>query len=122
MQERRRHARVPSRSKVAVKIISAPQAPSLQNRTFFCTTEDISRSGLRFCADTPVAVDTTMELRVSFAHPLRAFVHVGRAVWVREEPDGDQARYAIGMTFTNTAAATQIEWKALLAERQDAAR
>jgi hypothetical protein len=121
MQERRRHPRIPSDNKVAVKVLAAPETPDLQNRTFFCTTADISRSGLRFCADVPVPVDTTLELRVSFARPLRAFVHVGQAVWVREEKLNDGARYAVGVTFTNTATPTHIEWKALLARMQEQA-
>jgi len=121
MEERRRHPRIPSDNKVAVKVISSPEAPDLENRTFFCTTADISRSGLRFCSDVPVPVDTSLELRVSFAQPLRAFVHVGQAVWVREERTATPPRYGVGVTFTNTATTTHIEWKALLAEMQGTA-
>ena len=120
MKERRRHPRVSSESKVAVKVLASPEAPDLQNRTFFCTTADISQSGLRFCADTPVTVDTTLELRVSFARPLRAFVHVGQTVWVRAEPNGEKHRYIIGVTFTKTATTTRIEWKSLLAGMREA--
>ena len=121
MKERRRHPRVSSESKVAVKVLASPEAPELQNRTFFCTTADISQSGLRFCADTPVTVDTTLELRVSFARPLRAFVHIGQAVWVREDSEIEDFRYAIGVTFTNTSTTTHIEWKALLAQMREEA-
>ena len=115
MQERRTNKRVKGKNSVAVKILASKDAPGLVGKTFFCSTDDISSEGLRFCVHTLVPVGSMLELRVAFSIPPRAFTHIGRVVW-EKEVDGSNP-FAIGVKFTETARAEMLNWKDLVSVR-----
>lgn len=115
MDERRRHKRIREKDRVTVKVLSSPSTPSLENRTFFCDTQDISAMGLRFLVDTPFPVGATVELRVALHRPLRAFKHIGRVTW-REKIEED-AGYATGVEFDDPQCAKVVAWKDLVSRK-----
>ncbi|HBA84423.1 MAG TPA: hypothetical protein DCZ95_10050 [Verrucomicrobia bacterium] len=112
-QERRIHPRIYENNSVAVTIVSAPEAPSLVKKVFFCTTQDLSAGGMRFNVSADVPVGTRLEMRVAVKSPSGAFKHVGRVVWVKEA-SGIQP-YSVGVEFTDTPATTLAAWKDLVA-------
>jgi c-di-GMP-binding flagellar brake protein YcgR len=112
-RERRIHPRIRERNSVAVRVVSAPDTPSLVQKVFFCTTEDLSAGGMRFNVHTAVPVNSHLELRVAVKNPTGAYKHVGRVVWVKEM-DGTQP-YAVGVQFTDTPATTLAAWKEFVA-------
>ncbi|MDA0989428.1 MAG: PilZ domain-containing protein, partial [Verrucomicrobia bacterium] len=110
MAERRINDRFREANRVAVTIISASGAPDLINRTFFCPTADLSRSGLRLTVHIGVPVGAELELRIAFLKPLRTFTHAGRVVWVRKE-NHDRFPYALGVEFTALEPAAEEIWE-----------
>jgi hypothetical protein len=119
MQTKRAFPRLKERDNVAVTVLCAAGSPELEGRTFFCTTDDISGGGLRFSNHTRIPEGSTLELRVTCSHPLRAFRHIGRVAWVNEVPE--DRPYAEGVQFTGTPLATLIAWKDGLAKRMTTA-
>ena len=111
-RERRIHPRIRDNGSVVVTILSAPEAPSLVKKVFFCTTEDLSLSGMRFHAPADVPVNTRLEMRVAVKNPTGAYKHVGRVVWVKVL-EGAQP-YAVGVQFTDSTATTLSAWKDLV--------
>ncbi|MFH0879219.1 MAG: PilZ domain-containing protein, partial [Lentisphaerota bacterium] len=83
-----------------------------QNKTFFCSTDDLSVGGLRFCVHTHVPVGAKLELNVALTNPVASFKHVGRVVWVREVQQENP--FAVGVQFTESAPEVLLKWKGLM--------
>lgn len=113
--EKRVHARLVEEDSVVVTIISIPGAPTLQNRTIFCTTADVSAGGVRLHTDTGVPGGAVVELRVAISNPLRAFKQRGRVAWVTQLEGED--RYALGIEFLDRASSGMIQWKDMVRRR-----
>ena len=109
MRERRVHPRLEEENSVAVKVLGSPEAKSLEGKTFFCTSEDISVGGLRFPAPEAVPVDGRLELRVAFVDPPDAFLHIGRVAWVQS--DHQDFPFVLGVEFVDTPGERLEEWK-----------
>lgn len=116
MKERRKQTRLQDRNEVQVTILSAPQAPDLENTSLACATEDVSSSGLRLCLDHELPRGATLELKVSCSEPTGTFWHIGRAAWVKPL-DGDKGSYTVGVKFTTTPRATLMAWQKILADK-----
>jgi hypothetical protein len=100
MQDRRKYPRIREEDSVVVVVLSAPAAHDIENKTFFCSTEDISFDGLRFRIHKGVPAGAILQLLVAVMDPPRAYKHVGQVVWCREVPEN--SHYAIGVKFTGT--------------------
>ena len=112
MPERRARARLQGSYRVAVTILTAPEAPRLVDDTFFCSTEDLSSGGLRIYTDRSVPVGTHLKLRIVFGWSYWEFSHTGRVVWVDEKQKG--RTYQLGVEFTNPPGAAQTAWADIL--------
>ena len=110
MKERRRHPRLKEETTVEVTILSAPDVPALENRSFTCSTLDMSLYGMRLSLDQPVPVGETLELRLASRNPTGTFWHIGRVMWSKQS-ERDKARHLIGLQFTKTPEATLVEWE-----------
>jgi hypothetical protein len=113
--ERRVTERIPANHNVEITVLSVPDAPELENKTFDCQSEDISANGIRFSVDASLPKDCPIELRINDETTHNGFWHVGRVVWV-SKPDG-APRYEVGVRFTETPEATLEAWAKLLAEK-----
>jgi len=117
MKERRKQPRLRDKNEVKVTILSAPEAPDLENATFSCATEDVSASGLRLCLDRSLPTGATIELKVVSQDPSGGtFWHIGRAAWVKELGTAEDS-YAVGVKFTTTPEATLMAWERILQEK-----
>ena len=113
--DRRAHPRLRERDSVVVTVLSAPEVPELEDKTFFCTTEDLSPSGLRLRLHVRVPIGAVLGLRVAFTLPLGTFRHIGRAAWVRElRPD---KLYAVGVEFSYTLGARGSAWRDIVGRK-----
>jgi len=125
MENRRIYQRLNEQNSVAVRVLTAPEAATLEGKTYFCTTEDLSAGGLRFNVSAPVPVGTVLELRVAFSQPISAYRHIGKVVWLKETPD-QSSPYSVGVEFTDTAPNDVAAWEKLvdqkinMKERQEA--
>ena len=110
MKERRRHPRLKEETTVDVTILSAPDSPARENRTFTCSTLDMSLHGMRLSLDQEVPVGGALELRLSSRNPTGTFWHIGRVRWLRRS-ERDKACHLVGLQFTQTPEATLVEWE-----------
>jgi hypothetical protein len=113
MRERRIGKRVHEEAQAAVTVLAAENAAELENKTFFCPTENLSVTGLRLSVQVPVPVGSILELRIAFAKPLRSFQHSGRVVWIRRDDEGRLA-HALGIEFTHVSAEVEDAWRDMI--------
>ena len=100
--EKREHNRLEERNRVTVTVISAPEAPEIERKSFFCWTHDLSVGGLKFCVHTHVPMGALLKLEVVFADPCEEFRHIGQVMWEQEfEEDGVLSSW-LGVKFTET--------------------
>ena len=99
--DRRTHDRLREENRVSVTVLSAEEAPELEGKTFFCSTEDVSIGGLRLCIHVPAPIDSVLKLLVAFISPLRSFTHIGLVTWIKKT--GGKYPYATGIQFTDSA-------------------
>ena len=116
MENRRIHERLHEQNSVAVRVLTAPDETSLEGKTYFCTTEDLSTGGVRFNVSVPVPVGTVLELRVAFSQPISAYRHIGKVVWVKEAPN-QVPPYSVGVEFTDTAPNDVAVWEKLVDQK-----
>jgi hypothetical protein len=104
---------VSSSEDVQVLILSAPDAPQIENRSCGCRTADLSPRGLSLQLGEALPVGAMLEMRLSPAKG-KGFWHIGRVAWSRQQEDG---RYAVGVEFTRTPEATLLAWEQLIEEK-----
>ncbi|MDA1044475.1 MAG: PilZ domain-containing protein [Verrucomicrobia bacterium] len=112
MEDNRKHQRLPEENRVAVTVVSAQNAPELEDQTFFCPTEDLSAGGLKLSVPSPLPSGSVVELRIALARPLRSFMHVGEVRWTREV-DGPFP-FAIGVKFTKLEGPNRALWEDMM--------
>jgi hypothetical protein len=102
--EKRREPRVRGTHQLMAKFLSPTNAEGASPRVLFCSTEDLSRSGLRLIADRDLPVGSRVWMNLGITDPPRSFRHVGLVRWVvqTQQPPG----FAMGIEFTETAEAT----------------
>ncbi len=101
-QDRRLHPRTMCRNRVAVTVISAPEAPQIESRTYYCWTHDLSASGLRFSVHTKVPVGAILKLEIIFDTPREVFRHIGKVVWQQACCDEGVMSSMLGVHITET--------------------
>ena len=114
-QDRRAHPRLRERDSVAVKILASDVTPELVGRTFFCSTDDLSIEGLRFCVHTEVPLDAVLELRVAMQEPAAVFTHIGTVVYVKRVENENP--FAIGVHITETKEGQLGDWVTTLTRK-----
>ena len=112
MDDNRRHQRLPEENRVAVTVVSAKDAPEMENQTFFCPTEDLSAGGLKLSVPVPLPIGAVLELRVAILRPLRSFMHVGDVRWSQKQEG--RFPYVIGVKFTKLEGSNRVLWEDLM--------
>ncbi|MBM4148966.1 MAG: PilZ domain-containing protein [Lentisphaerae bacterium] len=110
-QERRVDKRLPRVDSVAVTVVSASGSPSIERRTFFCRTRDLSASGMKMILDERLPGSALVELHVALSEPLGAFKLRGRVAWLSEMDGGF---YAVGVEFLERGTPQMIQWGAAI--------
>jgi hypothetical protein len=111
MKERRQHTRIKERDSVTVTVLSAPQAPPLENQKFFCTTSDLSETGISFHVHTDVPTGAVLEMKIELPDPPDVYVHQGTVVWTREVPEDLVLVHVLGIKITATRGKREDQWR-----------
>ena len=100
--EKREFDRLEERNRVTVTVLSAPEAPEIERKSFYCWTHDLSVGGLKFCVHTHVPMGAILKLEVVFTDPNEIFRHIGQVMWEQEfEEEGILSSW-LGVKFTET--------------------
>lgn len=100
--ENRQFKRLEERNRVTVTVLSAPEAPDIERKSFYCWTHDLSIGGLKFCVHSHVPMGATLKLEITFKEPRETFMHIGRVMWEQEyEEDGILSSW-LGVKFSET--------------------
>ena len=99
---KRQFERLKERNRVTVTVLSAPEAPEIERKSFYCWTNDLSVAGLKFCVHTHVPMGAILKLEVAFGEPTEVFRHIGQVMWEQEfDEDGILSSW-LGVKFTET--------------------
>ncbi len=100
--DKREFDRLEERNRVTVTVLSAPEAPEIERKSFYCWTHDLSVGGIRFCVHTHVPMGAILKLEVVFTEPHEIFRHIGQVMWEQEfEEEGILSSW-LGVKFTET--------------------
>lgn len=102
VDERRLHPRFEERSRVTVTVLSAPEVPQIESRSYYCWTRDLSAGGMRFCVHSRVPVGAILKLEVVFDDPQEIFRHIGKVMWEQEFSDDGVTSNWLGVQITET--------------------
>jgi hypothetical protein len=100
--ENRQSKRLEERNRVTVTVLSAPDAPDIERKSFYCWTHDLSAGGLKFCVHSHVPMGATLKLEVAFKEPSETFVHIGQVMWEQEYEEHGILSSWLGVKFTET--------------------
>ncbi|MFT5473179.1 MAG: hypothetical protein ACI856_001506 [Kiritimatiellia bacterium] len=109
MENKRQFQRLNEENRVAVTVVSAQNAPEIENQTYFCPTEDLSMGGLKLNVPVQIPSGSRIELRVAIMKPLRSFMHTGEVRWSKQI-DG-RFPYAIGIKFMKLEGSNRALWQ-----------
>ncbi len=115
--ERRQDPRVSTEDSVVVTVLAAPDAPTLEGKTFFCVTRDLSVGGLRFCVHTKVPFGSMLELRVEISDANESYVHDGKVAWIGEVEIEGVLEYLLGVRLVHTRDNLETKWRSLVDAR-----
>jgi hypothetical protein len=100
--DRRVHPRFEERSRVTVSVLSAPDAPHIESRSYYCWTRDLSAGGMRFCVHSRVPIGAILKLEVLFDDRREVFRHIGKVMWAQEFNDDGVISNWLGVQITET--------------------
>lgn len=115
MEDKRQFQRLNEENRVAVTVVSAQNAPEIENQTYFCPTEDLSVDGLKLNVPTQIPSGSKIELRVAMMKPLRSFMHHGEVRWSKQM--SGRFPYSIGIKFTSIEGSTWALWQDAIARK-----
>ncbi len=102
ISDQRVHPRLEERNRVTVTVLSSPEAPEIERKSFYCWTHDLSVGGLKFCVHSHVPMGAILKLEVVFTEPIEIFRHIGQVMWEQEfEEEGILSSW-LGVKFTET--------------------
>jgi len=108
--ERRRWPRISRRNRISLTILSAPEAPVLEGRRYYCWTEDLSIGGVRFQVHSRVPLASLLKMDIKLEDSADgSFVHVGRVAWEQEFEDNGLVSRWLGVEITETLGGEERE-------------
>lgn len=102
-----------------VTVLSAPDVPHIESRSYYCWTKDLSASGMRFCVHSRVPAGAILKLEVIFDEPREMFRHIGKVMWAQEFNDDGVISNWLGVQISETLGgdARLSIWKTCLERR-----
>ena len=108
MRNRRRAPRIDGTHWMAIRLLPVPGLEKLSKKVFFCSTRDLSHSGVRLVVGASMPVGARTELRLGIAQPSATFLHVGTVRWVKDA--GGAHEFELGIEFTDSSPAVLEAW------------
>ena len=118
--EKRNSPRLEERSKVTVTVLSSPEAPEIERKSFYCWTHDLSEGGLKFTVHTHVPIGAVLKLEVVFIKGSKdVFRHIGRVMWEQEFEEEGVISNWLGVKFTETLGGEEriAEWASIIYDK-----
>jgi hypothetical protein len=81
LNEKRKHQRVKESAVISVKVLSAPDIPALEGKSFSCRTTDVAIEGLSLLTDIRVPVGAYLELDIILSGDSQQYRHTGNVIW-----------------------------------------
>ena len=112
--ERRKDIRAAGEERVFVRVLSCSGNEELVDKTFSCSTRNLSPGGLKLSVQSALPVGSRLGLSLGLSGLDRAFALEGQVRWLKEsDPSG---HYQLGIEFLE--ASPDLEsWAEVLAER-----
>ncbi len=105
---------------MTVTVLSSPEAPEIERKSFYCLTHDLSVGGLKFAVHSHVPVGAVLKLEVVFQDNSEGgFQHIGRVMWEQEFDENGIISSWLGVKFTETLGgkARLMEWERVIEEK-----
>lgn len=118
--EKRETPRLEEKNRVTVTVLSSPEAPEIERKSFYCWTHDLSEGGLKFAVHSHVPIGAVLKLEVAFIKGAReVFRHIGRVMWEQEFDDEGVVSSWLGVKFTETLGGKErlSEWASVISDR-----
>jgi hypothetical protein len=111
MLDRRREQRIPARDRIAVKVLSSPGAPDMENQTLHCTMHDASLGGLNFGVYTHVPVGSTVDIALRTEDSGTTLRRSGTVVWEHDVQEGIVMSHRLGVQFLPQTSTAAHQWR-----------
>ena len=115
MNEKRKHQRVKELAVISVKVLSAPDIPALEGKSFSCRTTDVSIEGISLRTDTRVPVGAYLELGIILSGDSHHYSHTGNVIWTNvvkpTDTDLQAEQYQSGIKFNAESNSQQDSWR-----------
>lgn len=111
--EQRRDTRFPAQGKVGVILVSVAGQPR-PTAPFNCAPGDISLRGVGLVLESPLEINTPVQLQVHLGGGTTPFEHAGRVAWCRPVPGTDPAQYNAGIQFLIPEGPALVAWRIAL--------
>ena len=106
--EQRRDERHGREEKIFIEILSASDEQGQDNVLLECTTQDISKRGLKISSEYPFIVNSILELLVAFESGGYKFLLTGEVKWLEEISNN---RYLAGFELVEAEHSDIIVWQ-----------
>jgi hypothetical protein len=110
--EKRSHARVEAQDRICITVLPK-KFDNPASDTFYCRTDDLSESGVRFSGDANFEQGQILEMLVIRGGSYWGFDLKGRVVWVKKDPQGSSSSFGVELIETNEQ--TRLAWRGALA-------
>lgn len=116
-RERRRHRRLKHKEQIFIQIIESDRVPALRGTTVYCSSVDVSLSGMQIELDREAPPGCVLDMWVEVKGRRGRFFLSGEVRWC--SADERRVRYQVGIEL-NEGDATQAKgWAALFSEGQE---
>ncbi len=119
-EEKRKAPRLEEKNRVTVTVLSSPEAPEIESKSFYCWTHDLSEGGLKFAVHTHVPIGALLKLEVVFLGGSKdGFLHNGNVMWEQEFNEEGIVSNWLGVKFTETLGGAErlAEWSQIIGEK-----
>lgn len=113
-RERRRHRRLMQKERLFIQIIESDRVPALRGKTIYCSSVDVSSSGLQIEIDREAPPGCVLDMWVEIKGRRGRFYLSGEVRWC--SADERRRKFQIGIELTERDATQEQEWAALFAE------
>lgn len=116
-RERRRHRRLKQKERLCIQIIESDRVPALRGKTVYCSSVDISASGLQIELDREAPPGCVLDLWIEVKGRRGRIFLTGEVRWCTENQE--RGKYQLGIEI-QAGDATQVQdWTALFAADEE---
>ncbi len=112
-EDKRRQKRHTKEEVIFVEVLAASSNSETDNVMLECTTEDISRDGLKIKAEYPFIVDSILELLISFEEGGYKFLLTAMVRWCKEISENE---HQAGFEIVEAEHSDFVVWRNMFAE------